>query len=101
MRTPGFKITNTKGFHVTFDNLYTVSVQFGGLNHCDNYNDPVANWGKSGEKGCANAEIAVIDPRGDLIEIPPWIEGDTVRGYITPKQLLEVLNAVEALPKND
>jgi hypothetical protein len=31
-----FKITHKKGFHITFENDYTVSVQFGPGNYCDN-----------------------------------------------------------------
>lgn len=32
-----FRITRGKGFHVSFPNGYTVSVQFGPGNYCDHY----------------------------------------------------------------
>lgn len=35
----GFKITSGKGFHITFDNGYTVSVQFGPYSYCDHYGE--------------------------------------------------------------
>lgn len=38
---PGFKITGVKGFHITFENGWTVSVQFGGGNYSDNYDEPI------------------------------------------------------------
>ncbi len=31
-------ICQNKGFHIRFDNGWTVSVQFGAGNYCDNYN---------------------------------------------------------------
>ena len=35
-----FRITYGTGFHLTFSNGITVSVQFGPGNYCDNYNMP-------------------------------------------------------------
>ena len=45
-----FKITEGKGFHITFANGYTVSVQFGPDNYCDHYHKnsekyPPEEWG--------------------------------------------------------
>ena len=37
-----FEVTTGKGFHVTFENGWTVSVQFGPGNFCDNYHMRVA-----------------------------------------------------------
>lgn len=34
-----FKITGSKGFHITFKNDVTVSVQFGWGNYCNTYPD--------------------------------------------------------------
>ena len=33
-----FKITQGKGFHITFENGLTLSTQIGPKNHCSNYN---------------------------------------------------------------
>lgn len=86
---PGFKITEGKGFHITFKNGWTVSVQFGPGNYGDNYrrrirDDNVA----SGEEGSTCAETAVWPPSGEFHEI----DGDSVQGYRTPAQVLELLN---------
>ena len=43
-----FAITNSKGFHMTFANDWTVSVQWGPGNYCENYSEPFttmpADW---------------------------------------------------------
>lgn len=61
-----FTITEGKGFHLTFSNGYTISVQWGAANYCSNRsldgvfgipNDLV----KTGEYSCQEAEIAIWD----------------------------------------
>jgi len=50
-----FKATENKGFQITFNNGYTISVQFGKGNYCDNRlknnNDFITS--------CKNAEVAI------------------------------------------
>jgi len=93
MRTPntderrgGFAITRGKGFHVSFENGWTVSVQFGGGNYCDNYDDGIGREVKSNPS--TTAEVAILSPSGELIELP---DGDTVLGWQTPAQVLSLL----------
>lgn len=90
---PGFYITSGKGFHVTFENGWTVSVQFGGGNYCENHYDPIGReaeeWEKSGKRGCPNAEVAAWGPDGVMIDLG----SDTVRGWQTPAAVLALLNA--------
>ena len=85
-----FRITGGKGFHVTFENGYTVSVQFGGGNYCDNY-DMAIGTERNRSKESSTAECAVWAENGSLIEMPEW-SGDTVGGYMTPAQVLTLLN---------
>lgn len=86
---PGFYITGKKGFHVVFENGWTVSVQFGPGNYCENreldigYEDALA-----GERGSATAETAVWGPDGGMIDMG---DGDTVQGWQTPAQVLALL----------
>lgn len=88
----GFKITDGKGFHMTFANGYTVSVQFGGGNYCDNYDDPISiDRSAQGAKGSRNAEVAVWASDGDLIDHPDF-EGDTVGGRQSVAQVLQLMN---------
>lgn len=85
---PGFKLTGGHGFHVTFENGWTVSVQFGGGNYCSNYDDDIGDREKSGEKGSIDAETAVWGPDGKMLDMG---DGDTVQGYQTPEQVLKLL----------
>lgn len=85
------KICGNKGFHITFQNGYTASVQFGPGNYCDNYN---LDW-KAEVPPSSNAEIACIDPKGKLIDAFDW--GDTVKGHVTPNELIEFFTKVAAL----
>lgn len=85
---PGFQITGDKGFHVRFPNGYTVSVQFGPGNYCDNHDKdfgkaPVGGWSSR------TAETAVWGPDGTMLELKG--EEDTVQGYRTPAQVLDLL----------
>lgn len=98
-----FMITRGSGFQVTFDNGYCVSVQFGPTSHTDNgdgNDDPferILSFGidypQYGKKGCDNAECAVFDPDGELIELPKWAaNGDQVTSHSTPAQVLRLMN---------
>jgi hypothetical protein len=87
-----FKITDSKGFHITFDNGYTVSVQFGAGNYCDNYGN-----GKYREPAnpSATAEVAAWDANEEWVSL---VDGSTeIKGYQTPAQVLEILNHIAAL----
>jgi hypothetical protein len=74
-----FKATQNEyhnGFHITFKNGYTMSVQFSKTNYSDG--------------GETTAEIAAWGPDG-------WLslgEGDDVRGWCSPDEVLEVMNMV-------
>jgi len=69
-----FAITEGKGFHITFDNGVTVSVQFGYGDYCDNkestepanyydnYTTPLRDLGRILCE-CDNAEIAIFSSR--------------------------------------
>ena len=39
-----FKITGGKGFHITFSNNITLSVQFGPCSYSDHYDDDMMDW---------------------------------------------------------
>ena len=89
---PGFRITCKKGFHVTFANGWTVSVQFGPSNYSDNY-DRVAGYKDEvwcGEKGSSCAEVAVWGPDGEYSVLN--LGGDIVRGWQTPAAVLALMN---------
>jgi hypothetical protein len=94
-----FKITRKKGFHITFENGYTVSVQFGPGNYCDNYNRRIPEDEEAcGEEGSTTAECAVWNSRGkELIPYSVW-HGDMVSNRSTPAKVLELLNWAASQP---
>lgn len=89
----GFRITKDQGFHVTFENGWTVSVQFGpysyreGYPHIEREDKPEAGWASG------TAEVAAWPPGGNMMEFP---DGDTVQGWQTPAQVLSLMNEVAA-----
>jgi hypothetical protein len=81
-----FDIPNGKGFHITFKNGWTISVQFGGGNYCDNYDKRIYSeyCGPS-----SNAEIAAW--KGET-----WFDfdGGQVAGYLSPDEVLKYMNII-------
>ncbi len=87
-----FRITDNKGFQITFDNGYTVSVQFGPGNYGSNYNaDFMANMNKP--QSATLAETALIDPKGNFVQ---YMDYD-VQGHRTANDVLELLNYASKL----
>jgi len=92
----GFRLTHRKGFHIGFENGWTISVQFGPSNYCQHhhlYGGEVDTEEICSKKGSHDAETAVIDPDGELVECDLH-PGNTVQGYLSPEQVLEVMNWV-------
>lgn len=90
-----FKITDGKGFQITFENGYTVSVQFGPGNYADNYRRRVGLAEEfCGADGSNTAECAIFNPQGDFVPIG----GDQVAAYKTPEEVLELLNWAAGQP---
>ena len=73
-----FSITDNKGFCISFNNGYTVSVQFGGGNYCSNRDIPIKDWGKT-VPDSDTAETALMTKDG-FVEY----QGDDVQGHMTP-----------------
>jgi hypothetical protein len=94
---PGFCITGGKGFHVTFKNGYTVSVQFGPGNYCDNYDRRIGHEdAASAREGSSTAECAVWGSDGKMIEYGDW--DSTVSNRSRPAEVLELLNWAASQP---
>ena len=88
-----FSNSEGRGFHLTFDNKWTISVQFCGGHYCDNY---TKNWNFAQEKVAkgdsiqsSTAEIAVLSNNGMIS-----LENDTVRGYTTADEVARVITIV-------
>jgi hypothetical protein len=93
----GFYITSGKGFHVVFENGWTVSVQFGGGNYCDNYDDDIGDvpFALSGKKGSSCAETAAWGPDGHMVDRG---NGDTVQARQSPADVLALFNWAASQP---
>lgn len=87
-----FAINDNKGFQITFDNGYTVSVQFGPGNYGSNYDlSFVDNMGKP--MTATTAETALIGPDGGFV---PYDDGD-VQGYRNVNDILTLMNYAASL----
>lgn len=83
-----FRITDGKGFQMTFANGWTVSVQFGPYNYISN-RDLNPRSGESfiramqdaGEQGSVDAEVAAWDKNGEWMRFPE--NNDTVKGWMS------------------
>lgn len=90
-QTSGFYITGKKGFHITFANGWTVSVQFGPGNYCQHYDRQIGfDEERCGKEGSYDAEVAAWPASGGLIEM----DGDTVKGRVRPAEVLAILNDI-------
>jgi hypothetical protein len=58
------RITQQKGFQLEFSNGYTVSVQFGAFNYCENYNADFELPRKAHFWNSTDAEVAVLTSGG-------------------------------------
>lgn len=100
MKTHGFRITGGRGFHMSFANGYTVSVQFGYGNYCNERGtevsvDDIHEWDREkGSRGDSTAEVAVFAPDGELLPIG---DGDSVIGWQTPEQVADIITKYAAM----
>lgn len=95
-RNARFTITDGKGFHITFANGVTVSVQFGAMLYCEHHaldyrlqQEIIAKTGKWTSK---DAEVAAWDKDGNWITKQWRDTGDIVIGYLVPADVLDLLN---------
>lgn len=80
-----------KGFHYTFENGITVSVQFGAGNYCDNHSsNRGAEYGKEHVE-CPNAEVGIWNSNGGWITSEYEDNGAKVLPSKTPKEVLDIL----------
>ena len=100
----GFVSTMRKGFHMTFPNGLTVSVQWGAGNYCDNHYPEDHDFSFSKDAKSDTAEAAVIDASGEFIDPQTFFDyeiysdGEVV-GYLDPSQVVELLANVRDWPK--
>lgn len=74
-----FNSNNNKGFSMVFENDWTISVQFGYGNYCQNNHHPDGFYFSKNQDVVTSedAEIAIWDKNGDRYNFG----NDTVKGY--------------------
>ena len=99
-----FVSTMRKGFHMTFENGLTASVQWGAGNYCDNHFPADMDFSCSKDARSDTAEVAVFDSKGNFMEIAQFLHEDayhdgTVCGWLSPEEVLCFLNKVKEFNK--
>jgi hypothetical protein len=109
-----FAINQNKGFSISFPNGWTVSVQFGPVNYCENYDpetdeqkekDWEGNWTYLKQFRSKDAEIAAFPTsrKGRWFSFTSWEEEDDytsqtdVKGNVEPLMVLKFLNHISRL----
>lgn len=94
--TKNFVSTMRKGFHMTFPNKLTVSVQWGAGNYCDNHFPENNDFSFSQDAMSDTAEVAVWGEDGKFINPQKFLtygirSDESVAGYLTPSQVVDLL----------
>ena len=92
-----FKITEGKGFHITFKNGWLISTQFGPGSYIEKRRMEFGDFSpegqrKAGEEGSSDAEIMVFPPEGKIYE------EETPVGYQTPEQFAALVADISSRP---
>lgn len=89
--TPAWR---SRGFWLTFENGWTLSIQFGQGNYCANYDYGLRS--QEWFEDCPTAEIAAWPPGGDMVH---WdVSGDSVLGHQNADQVLAHIEDVSTRP---
>jgi hypothetical protein len=90
-----FRITQNKGFQMTFENGCTISVQFGYRNYCDNNNHPDGYDFSNGKTmvESSDAEIAIILPNGEFYDFG----NDLVKGYCSADEVADYIKLAKEI----
>ena len=97
-----FVATENKGFGMTFDNGFTISVQWGTENYCEHRNldidfDDIPNPKENNRWESRSAEIAVFDDDG----IVPIGDGDDVIGWLSADDVAKIIEGVSSAESRD
>lgn len=92
-----FKSTHNKGFQMTFENGWTISVQFGYGNYCGNRNHP-EGYGfneRTEIVSSPDAEIAIWSDEDSWYDF----DGLTVKGYCSVDEVADWISKVKSFEK--
>ena len=84
-----------KGFRMTFENEFSISVQWGVGNYCENHLKENGEWNEATKHdfwSSNSAEIAVFNKEGEFI----GIADDTVVGWLTTDKVAKCITVVQS-----
>lgn len=93
-----FTCTMGKGFQIRFQNGWSISVQWGPGNYCENCSQDHQYLTKPASEinmKSLDAECAVFDPLGVMVQFP-GSGHDTVRGHMDSDQVFALMEWVKA-----
>ena len=95
-----FLITRNKGFRMTFENGFAISVQWGPGNYCEKKDEDFDKPQKERFWESCSAEIAVIDTNNNMQENSSVgmisLGRDTVEGWVSADQVAKVITIVQS-----
>lgn len=99
MINKSFVSTMRKGFHMTFKNGLTISVQWGAGNYCDNHFPENLDFPFSKDAESNTAEVAVFGSQGQIIDPQTFVKYDLqsdgeVAGWLDADQVAELIHNV-------
>jgi hypothetical protein len=95
-----FGTMKNKGFHITFNNGLTISVQFGAGNYCSNKEESYNFSMNQDAVDSSTAEIAIWNDSGKWFAFnqdekdDEFYYPDTVKGWVTPDEVGKIINKV-------
>lgn len=99
MASKKFVSTMRKGFHMTFENGLTISVQWGAGNYCDNHFPENLDFSFSKDAESDTAEVAIWGSDKEFIDPQTFVKYDInsdgdVAGYLDSDQVAELIHNV-------
>ena len=95
-----FLTTRNKGFRMTFENGFAISVQWGPGNYCEKKDEDFDKPEKERFWESCSAEIAVIDTNNNIQENSSVgmisLGRDTVEGWVSADQVAKVIAIVQS-----
>ena len=90
-----FVATQNKGFGITFQNGFTISVQWGTFNYCEkkNLETDIGEEMKTNRWESKNAEIAIFNKDNEMVSIG---NHDEVIGWLSPDEVAKVISIVSS-----
>ena len=93
-----------KGFRMTFENGFSISVQWGTMNYCEKKDDGDFNESSKHDFWSSNsAEIAVFNKEGGMVPIAGYIleNTDVVSGWLSTNQVAKVIAIISSAQTED